>query len=78
MEFTMEQYRESAAFLRGRLGEFTPKIAMVLGSGLGYLGIRWSRPSRWTTGIFPTLRPPAPGHKGRLDALSQSRGSRWP
>ena len=30
MEFTMEQYRESAGFLRERLGDFAPKIAMVL------------------------------------------------
>ena len=38
MNFTMEQYQESARALRERLGEFTPKVAMVLGSGLGYLG----------------------------------------
>ena len=35
MNFTMEQYQESARALRERLGEFTPKVAMVLGSGLG-------------------------------------------
>ena len=44
MEFTMEQYRESAGFLRERLGDFVPKIAMVLGSGLGYLGDQVERP----------------------------------
>lgn len=38
MNFTMEQYQESARALRERLGKFTPKVAMVLGSGLGYLG----------------------------------------
>ena len=38
MNFTMEQYQESAQALRARLGGFVPKVAMVLGSGLGYLG----------------------------------------
>ena len=38
MTFTMEQYQESAQALRERLGGFVPKVAMVLGSGLGYLG----------------------------------------
>ena len=38
MNFTMEQYPESAQALRARLGGFVPKVAKVLGSGLGYLG----------------------------------------
>ena len=38
MNFTYAQYQESAAFLRTKLGSFRPKVAMVLGSGLGYLG----------------------------------------
>ena len=38
MHFTFAQYQESAQFLKHRLGNFQPKVAMVLGSGLGYLG----------------------------------------
>ena len=38
MEYTREQYEASARVIRKRLGGFAPKVAMVLGSGLGYLG----------------------------------------
>ena len=36
--YTYEQYRESAEVLRARLGGFTPKVLLILGSGLGALG----------------------------------------
>ena len=35
MSYTIEHYRASAEFLRARLGSFVPKVAMILGSGLG-------------------------------------------
>ncbi|MCI9568007.1 MAG: purine-nucleoside phosphorylase, partial [Lawsonibacter sp.] len=38
MDYTMEQYEASARMIRERLGNFVPRVAMVLGSGLGYLG----------------------------------------
>ena len=38
MTYTMEQYEESAQAIRARLKGFVPKVAMVLGSGLGFLG----------------------------------------
>ena len=38
MDFTFQQYEESAQAIRARLGGFAPKVAMILGSGLGYLG----------------------------------------
>ena len=67
MEFTMEQYRESAGFLRERLGDFVPKIAMVLGSGLGYLGDQVERPIFVDYRDIPHFKAStAPGHKGRL------------
>ena len=67
MEFTMEQYRESAGFLRERLGDFAPKIAMVLGSGLGYLGDQVERPIFVDYRDIPHFKAStAPGHKGRL------------
>ena len=44
MHFTFAQYQESADFLRSKLGSFQPKVAMVLGSGLGFLGDEVSDP----------------------------------
>ena len=38
MNYTFAQYKESADYIRGRIGGFAPKVAMVLGSGLGYMG----------------------------------------
>ena len=67
MEFTMEQYQESAAFLRSRLGGFLPKIAMVLGSGLGSLGDEVEHPIFVDYRDIPHFKAStAPGHKGRL------------
>ena len=67
MTFTMEQYQESAQALRERLGGFVPKVAMVLGSGLGYLGMRWKLPSRWDYRDIPHFKvSTAPATRGRL------------
>ena len=60
MEYTMEQYQASAKTVRERLGDFVPKVAMVLGSGLGYLGDEVETPLPSTIGTFPTLRPLLP------------------
>ena len=67
MEFTMDQYRESADFLRAQLKGFTPKIAMVLGSGLGGLGDEVEHPIFADYKDIPHFKAStAPGHKGRL------------
>ena len=67
MEFTMEQYRQSAACLRERLGGFVPKIAMVLGSGLGSLGDEVEDPIFVDYRDIPHFKSStAPGHRGRL------------
>ena len=67
MQYTMEQYRESAAYLAGRLTGFVPKVAMVLGSGLGFLGDEVSNPIAVDYGDIPHFKAStAPGHKGRL------------
>ena len=67
MNFTMEQYQESARALRERLGKFTPKVAMVLGSGLGYLGDEVEDPIAVDYRDIPHFKAStAPGHKGRL------------
>lgn len=38
MGFTFEQYRQSADYIADKLGGFVPRVAMILGSGLGELG----------------------------------------
>ena len=38
MHYTYAQYQESAAYIRGKIRSFVPKVAMVLGSGLGFFG----------------------------------------
>ncbi len=67
MTFTMDQYRESAAAIRARLNGFVPKIAMVLGSGLGFLGDEVENPVAVDYRDIPHFKPStAPGHRGRL------------
>ena len=43
MSYTFAQYQQSAEDIRARIGDFVPKVAMVLGSGLGYLGDKIGR-----------------------------------
>ena len=67
MEFTMEQYRESAQAIAAKLGSFVPKVAMVLGSGLGFLGDEVENPIAIDYHDIPHFKAStAPGHKGRL------------
>ena len=61
------QYQESADYLKGRLDGFVPRVAMVLGSGLGYLGDEVSDPIIVPYGEIPHFKhSTAPGHKGQL------------
>ena len=67
MHFTFAQYQESAQFLKSRLGEFQPRVAMVLGSGLGYLGDLVEHAIVVPYGEIPHFKhSTAPGHKGQL------------
>ncbi|MBQ9852606.1 MAG: purine-nucleoside phosphorylase [Ruminiclostridium sp.] len=67
MQFTFAHYQESADFLRAKLGSFQPKVAMVLGSGLGYLGDVVENPIVVPYGEIPHFKAStAPGHKGQL------------
>ena len=67
MNFTFQQYQESADYLRARIGEFTPEVAMVLGSGLGFLGDVVENAVAVPYGEIPHFKAStAPGHKGRL------------
>ena len=67
MTYTIEQYRQSAAAIQERIGSFRPKVAMVLGSGLGFLGDQVEQAVAIPYGEIPHFKPStAPGHKGRL------------
>ena len=67
MSFTFEQYKASADFIRKRLGGFAPKVAMILGSGLGYLGDEVENPIVIPYGQIPHFKAStAPGHKGQF------------
>ena len=67
MEFTFAQYQESAQSIQKRLGGFVPKVAMVLGSGLGYLGDEVEEAIVVPYGEIPHFKAStAPGHKGQL------------
>ena len=67
MTYTMEQYQESAQAVRAKLGSFVPKVAMILGSGLGFLGDEVEHPIAIDYQDIPHFKAStAPGHKGRL------------
>lgn len=67
MNYTFEQYQESSAAIRVRIGQFDPEIAMILGSGLGYLGDVVENAVAVPYGEIPHFKvSTAPGHEGRL------------
>ena len=67
MNYTFSQYQESAGYIRSKIGDFTPQVAMILGSGLGYLGDLVEDAVAVPYGEIPHFKPStAPGHKGRL------------
>ena len=67
MAFSFAQYEESAALIRQKAGDFRPKVAMVLGSGLGFLGDEAENAIAIPYGDIPHFKAStAPGHKGRL------------
>lgn len=61
------QYQESAEALRARLGTFRPRVLLILGSGLGFLGDEVENPIAVPYGEVPHMRPStAPDHRGRF------------
>ncbi|MEG1593747.1 MAG: purine-nucleoside phosphorylase [Oscillibacter sp.] len=61
------QYRESAEALRQRLGAFTPKVLLILGSGLGTLGDTVENPIVLPYADVPHMkRSTAPDHRGQF------------
>ena len=65
--YTFVQYQESADAIRAKIGSFKPAVAMVLGSGLGYLGDLVENAVVVPYGEIPHFKiSTAPGHKGQL------------
>lgn len=60
MNYTFAQYRESADALQAKLGGFRPKVAMILGSSLGYLGDLVEDAVVVPYGEIPLLNHPPP------------------
>lgn len=61
------RYQESAQALERRLGSFRPRVLLVLGSGLGFLGDEVENPVTVPYGEIPHMRcSTAPDHKGQF------------
>ena len=71
MAYTFEQYRQSADYIKEKIGGFIPKVAMVLGSGLGFLGDVVENPTAIPYGEIPHFTAStAPGPQAPpVDAL---------
>ena len=66
-QYSFAQYQESADAIRSRIGDFQPKVAMILGSGLGFLGDEVEHPIAVPYAQIPHFKvSTAPGHKGQL------------
>ena len=60
-------YEESAAAIRAKMGDFQPKVLLILGSGLGFLGDEVENAIAIDYGDIPHFKvSTAPDHKGRL------------
>ena len=67
MSYTYADYRQSADYLRSILGDFSPEVLLILGSGLGFLGDAVEQPVFVDYGTIPHFKPStAPDHKGRF------------
>ena len=76
MEYTFAQYRESADAVKEKIGDFQPEVALILGSGLGYLGDEVENAVAVDYKDIPHFKAStAPGHKGRL-VLGTLKGKR--
>ena len=65
--YKFEQYNESALALKDRLGGFQPKVLLILGSGLGFLGDEVEHPIVVPYSEVPHMKfSTAPGHKGQF------------
>lgn len=67
MNHTFAQYQESANYIKAQIGNFVPQVAMVLGSGLGFMGDVVEDAKTVSYRDIPHFKvSTAPGHKGQL------------
>lgn len=65
--FVYSDYQQSAALIRERIGDRRPRVLLILGSGLGFLGDEVEEAVAIDYGEIPHFRvSTAPDHKGRL------------
>lgn len=65
--YKFEQYNESALALKSKLNGFKPKVLLILGSGLGFLGDEVEDPIVVPYSEVPHMKySTAPGHKGQF------------
>ena len=76
MEYTFSDYQESERAIREKIGDFRPEVALVLGSGLGFLGDVVEDAVAVDYRDIPHFKvSTAPGHKGRM-VLGTLRGKK--
>ncbi|MCL2080962.1 MAG: purine-nucleoside phosphorylase [Oscillospiraceae bacterium] len=64
---TFDMYKEAADAIAAKIGGFKPEIALVLGSGLGFLGDECENAAAVPYGDVPHMKSStAPGHKGQF------------
>lgn len=67
MKYSFIDYQKAADAIRSRLGDVSPEIAMILGSGLGSMAELLEEPASIDYGDIPGfVASTAPGHRGRL------------
>ena len=65
--YVYEQYTASAEAIRARIGNFRPRVLLILGSGLGSLGDAVESPIAVPYSEIPHMKfSTAPGHKGQF------------
>ena len=65
--YVYEQYAASAEAIRARIGDFRPRVLLILGSGLGSLGDLVENPIAVPYSEVPHMKfSTAPGHKGQF------------
>lgn len=67
MTYTYEQYQQSAAYIKGCIGDRRVEVLMILGSGLGFMGEFVEDPVIVPYAEIPHFKhSTAPGHEGRF------------
>lgn len=65
--YVYEQYAASVEAIRARIGDFRPRVLLILGSGLGSLGDAVETPIAVPYNEIPHMKfSTAPGHKGQF------------